>query len=99
MTRTRSLRLHLNIRCMTSILVRFVNQHMDITFLVFIIQKVFIIGFVIAGDPRQDIEHEHYISQRTPLIMPEPIRKFLLYFQRCIGEMKVMEIQDAYENG
>jgi hypothetical protein len=61
--------------------------------------KVVIIGFVIAGDPRQDIEHEHYISQRTPLIMPEPIRKFLLYFQRCIGEMKVMEIQDAYENG
>lgn len=52
-----------------------------------------------TGDPRQDIEHEHYISQRTPLIMPEPIRKFLLYFQRCIGEMKVMEIQDAYENG
>jgi len=51
-----------------------------------------------TGDPRQDLEYErHYASQSY--IVPEVIKNFLLYFQQCIKEQNLAEIQNQYENG
>ncbi len=40
---------------------------------------------------------EQYQQQRY--IIPEVIKNFLTYFQKCINEQNVYEIQNAYENG
>merc|ERR1719422_1656206 len=51
-----------------------------------------------TGDPRQDMEYErHYGGQSY--IVPEVIKNFLLYFQQCIKDQNLPEIQNQYENG
>ncbi|XP_023931619.1 eukaryotic translation initiation factor 3 subunit L-like, partial [Lingula anatina] len=51
-----------------------------------------------TGDPRQDLEYERQYQQST-YIVPEVIKNFLVYFQKCVHEQNLFEIQNAYENG
>ncbi|XP_064594734.1 eukaryotic translation initiation factor 3 subunit L-like [Liolophura sinensis] len=51
-----------------------------------------------TGDPRQDLEYERQYQQQT-YIVPEVIKNFLTYFQKCIKEQNLFEIQHSYENG
>ena len=48
-------------------------------------------------NPHKDKEFEQRYPQAY--IVPEVIRDFLTYFQKCITEQNLFEIQDAYENG
>jgi len=54
-----------------------------------------------TGDPRQDAEYERSYGRDSgsSFIVPEVIKNFLLYFQQCIKEQNLPEIQNQYENG
>lgn len=53
-----------------------------------------------TGDPRQDLEYERaHQQQSSSFIVPEIIKNFLTYFQKCINDGNLFEIQNAYENG
>ena len=54
-----------------------------------------------TGDPRQDMEYERHYGRDSgqSYIVPEVIKNFLLYFQQCIKEQNLPEIQNQYENG
>lgn len=55
-----------------------------------------------TGDPRQDLEYENQYReqfQQQRYIIPEVIKNFLNYFQKCINDQNIFEIQNAYENG
>lgn len=53
-----------------------------------------------TGNPRQDQEYADSRQQYSQpgYIIPELIKSFLTYFQKCINEQNVYEIQNAYEN-
>ena len=54
-----------------------------------------------SGDPRQDAEYERNWGKDSGsgFIVPEVIKNFLLYFQQCIKDQNLPEIQNQYENG
>lgn len=51
-----------------------------------------------TGDPRMDAEFEYQATQKN-FIIPEVIKNFLTYFQKCIHDQNVFDVQNAYENG
>lgn len=62
------------------------------------------IYMIFLGDPARDLEYEneYYSNQKRRtdfMIIPEPIRNFLTYFQKVVKEQNIFEIQNAYENG
>ncbi|PVD37619.1 hypothetical protein C0Q70_00215 [Pomacea canaliculata] len=50
-----------------------------------------------TGDPRQDLEYER--QYQSSYIVPEVIKNFLLFTQKCINEQNLFEVQNCYENG
>ncbi|KAH9491887.1 Eukaryotic translation initiation factor 3 subunit L [Bulinus truncatus] len=51
-----------------------------------------------TGDPRQDIEYDRHYPTHS-YIVPEVIKNFLLYFQKCINTKDLLEIEKSYDNG
>nr|KAG5713471.1 hypothetical protein BaRGS_025019 [Batillaria attramentaria] len=51
----------------------------------------------VPGDPRQDLEYER--QYQSSYIVPEVIKNFLLFMQKCINDQNLFEVQNCYENG
>nr|CAB3241727.1 eukaryotic translation initiation factor 3 subunit L-like [Phallusia mammillata] len=47
-----------------------------------------------TGDPTRDLEYERHRQS-----VPEPVLKYLQFFQKAISEQNIYEIENYYENG
>ena len=54
--------------------------------------------FIYAVDLRMHPDMDYDRPQKS-YIIPEPIKTFLLYFQKSISDQNLYEIQNSYENG
>uniref|UniRef100_H2XPE7 Uncharacterized protein n=2 Tax=Ciona intestinalis TaxID=7719 RepID=H2XPE7_CIOIN len=47
-----------------------------------------------TGDPNLDLEYERHRQS-----MPQPVQKYLQYFQKALNDQNTYEIENYYENG